>query len=75
MCLECGGRRRRWRPDVRALRVAISALADDDTCRSIGEESGHAGGSVAGRVLAGRTGAGAESAWARRRQVRRDHGT
>eukprot|EP00965_Chrysotila_dentata_P253909 6211503-Pleurochrysis_carterae.AAC.1 len=52
-CLECGGRRRRWRPDVRELRVAISARADDVTCRSTGEASGHAVGSVGERVGVG----------------------
>eukprot|EP00965_Chrysotila_dentata_P158147 5224867-Pleurochrysis_carterae.AAC.1 len=78
MCLECGGRLRRWRPDVRALRVAISALADVDTCRSTGEASGHVGGRVGGsavaHVEAGCVNGGTESTWVRRRPLRRGHG-
>eukprot|EP00965_Chrysotila_dentata_P252513 6210723-Pleurochrysis_carterae.AAC.1 len=41
MCLVRGGRWREWRPAVRALRVAINTLAEDEMHKSIGDLSGH----------------------------------
>eukprot|EP00965_Chrysotila_dentata_P120283 3977227-Pleurochrysis_carterae.AAC.1 len=79
MCLAFGGRCREWRPAVRALRVAISALAEAVTRKSTGEASdqarGRRGGGRAGAGAVGVCGTeGVEPAWTRRRPAGLGHG-